>query len=86
MAVRSSQSKVNGQRSAVRILERGTLEPGTWNLEPGTWNLKPGTHHLNSLTMSFPLAKTRIPRRMIMPAIWAYSINLSLGFRPLIIS
>lgn len=39
-------------------------------------------HFLISLRISFPFAKISNARRMIIPVIWAYSRNLSLGFLP----
>ena len=43
-------------------------------------------NQLNNLKMSLPKARTIRPKRSIMPTIWAYSRNLSLGFLPVIIS
>jgi hypothetical protein len=49
-------------------------------------NFKIAAYFLNNLIISFPLASTSNDNRSTIPAIWAYSRNLSLGFLPVITS
>ncbi len=45
-----------------------------------------GSYLLNNLMISFPLANISKAKMMIIPVICAYSMNLSLGLRRVIIS